>query len=120
MSSTEYTYIKYVIRGGGSLTMEQHFGEIPYVGTNGTDLTQLFDSTHALHIDFDVRIFNEKIGLIKDASNSTILDTSFNSELNTFPTNSFTITFEEFKRIARGGISLIKMGFLKGDGKGRI
>lgn len=56
-----------------------------------------FDLTETLQLDFDVRIFNEKIGLIKDASNSTILDTSFNSELNTFPTNSFIITFEEFK-----------------------
>ena len=56
-----------------------------------------FDLTETLQLEFDVRIFNEKIGLIKDASNITILDTSFNSELNVFPTDSFTLTFEEFK-----------------------
>jgi hypothetical protein len=56
-----------------------------------------FDLTETLQLEFDVRIFNEKIGLIKDASNITILDTSFNSELNVFPNDSFTLTFEEFK-----------------------
>ena len=56
-----------------------------------------FDLTETLQLEFDVRIFNEKIGLIKDASNITILDSSFNSELNVFPNDSFTLTFEEFK-----------------------
>ena len=47
-------------------------------------------------MDFDVRIFNEKLGLVKDASNVTVLDTSFNVATNVFPNNTFTITFEEF------------------------
>lgn len=56
-----------------------------------------FDLTETLQLNFDVRIFNEKIGLIKDASNTTILDSSFNLEAGTFPNNRVTITFEEFK-----------------------
>lgn len=56
-----------------------------------------FDLTETLQLDFDVRIFNEKIGLVKDASNATILDTSFNSTLGAFPIDDITITFEEFK-----------------------
>jgi len=96
MTTPDYTYIKYVIRGGGSLSMEQHFGEIPYIGTNGTDLTQLFDSTHALHIDFDVRIFNEKLGIYKDASNTNVIDSSSTIlKLNTSD-DSVNITADEF------------------------
>lgn len=56
-----------------------------------------FDLTETLQLDFDVRIFNEKIGLFKDASNTTILDSSFNSEIGAFPYNVLTLNFEEFK-----------------------
>ena len=61
------------------------------------DPIRKFDLTETLQLDFDVRIFNEKIGLFKDPSNSTILDTSFNSELNIFPINRINLPFEEFK-----------------------
>lgn len=56
-----------------------------------------FDLTETLQLDFDVRIFNEKIGLFKDASNTTILDSSFNSEIGAFPYHVVTLNFEEFK-----------------------
>lgn len=56
-----------------------------------------FDLTETLQLNFDVRIFNEKIGLFKDASNTTILDSSFNSEIGAFPEHTITINFEEFK-----------------------
>ena len=56
-----------------------------------------FDLTETLQLEYDVRIFNEKIGLIKDASNSTILDTSFNATTGAFPTATIDITFDEFK-----------------------
>lgn len=56
-----------------------------------------FDLTETLQLEYDVRIFNEKIGLIKDASNTTILDTSFNPTTGTFPTTTVNLTFDEFK-----------------------
>ena len=56
-----------------------------------------FDLTETLQLEYDVRIFNEKIGLIKDASNSTVLDTSFNATTGAFPTTTINITFDEFK-----------------------
>lgn len=56
-----------------------------------------FDLTETLQLEYDVRIFNEKIGLIKDASNSTVLDTSFNATTGAFPTTTVNITFDEFK-----------------------
>lgn len=56
-----------------------------------------FDLTETLQLEYDVRIFNEKIGLIKDASNTTVLDTSFNPTTGAFPTTTINITFDEFK-----------------------
>ena len=56
-----------------------------------------FDLTETLQLEYDVRIFNEKIGLIKDASNSTVLDSSFNATTGAFPTTTVNITFDEFK-----------------------
>lgn len=76
MSTPEYTYIEHVIRGGGQFTTEHHFGTIEYVGTNGRDLTQLFDSTLALQIDYDVRIINNKLGIYKNYTNTVIIDSS--------------------------------------------
>lgn len=96
MSSTEYTYIDHAIRGGGYLTMEQHFGEIPYVGTNGRDLTQSFDSTYALQIEFDVRVFNEKLGIYKDATNSNVIDSSFSIIKDDTIDDYINITNDEF------------------------
>lgn len=56
-----------------------------------------FDLTETLQLEYDVRIFNEKIGLIKDASNTIVLDTSFNPTTGAFPTTTINITFDEFK-----------------------
>lgn len=56
-----------------------------------------FDLTETLQLEYDVRIFNEKIGLIKDASNNNVLDTSFNAISGAFPTTTINITFDEFK-----------------------
>lgn len=71
-----YTYISYSIRAGGGFHMEQYLGQIPFIGSIGTDLTQLYDLTNTLQIDYDVRIFNEKLGIYKDATNETILDST--------------------------------------------
>ena len=78
----------------GGFTVDISLSDIELVAQNPI---REFDLTETLQLNFDVRIFNEKIGLIKDASNSTILDTSFNNTLGTFPISDISITFEEFK-----------------------
>lgn len=75
-TNSDYTYISYAIRAGGGFHMEQYLGEIPYMGSVGTDLTQIYDLTNTLQIDYDVRIFNEKIGIYKDLSNANIIDST--------------------------------------------
>ena len=71
-----YTYIGYSIRAGGGFHMQQHLGQIPFIGSIGTDLTQSYDLTNTLQINYDVRIFNEKLGIYKNATNEIIIDSS--------------------------------------------
>jgi photosystem II stability/assembly factor-like uncharacterized protein len=55
-----------------------------------------FDMTDSIQVLFDVKTFNQKIGLIKDASNQTIVDSSFNNTTGDFPNDSITVTANEF------------------------
>jgi photosystem II stability/assembly factor-like uncharacterized protein len=55
-----------------------------------------FDMTDSIQVLFDVKTFNRKIGLIKDASNQTITDSSFNNTSGNFPNDSVTVTANEF------------------------
>jgi len=55
-----------------------------------------YDVTNAVQVKFDVRTFNRKLGLVKDASNRYIVDTSFNYLLTRFPTDTLTISAAEF------------------------
>ena len=77
----------------GGFAIDISLSDITLVAENPI---RIFDLTETLQLDFDVRIFNTKLGLVKDASNVAILDTSFNVATNTFPNNSLTLTFEEF------------------------
>ena len=55
-----------------------------------------FDLTNTIRISFDVRLFNEKIGLYKDQTNRVILDSSFNPSTGWFPALSISFDFDEF------------------------
>ena len=81
----------YTILGSCGLHIEQDFGTIDYTGN---DELQLYDLTNTLQIAFDVRILNKHIGLIKDSSNQTIIDTSYNN--NVFPQSQLTISSDDF------------------------
>ena len=75
-----------------------------FVGESGApavryDLNEIFDKfdmTDAVQVLYDVKTFNSKIGLIKDVSNTTIIDSSFNDSSGNFPIDEFSITAEEF------------------------
>jgi hypothetical protein len=55
-----------------------------------------FDSTNALHVTYDVRLLNSKLGLIKDASNQFILQSLYNPLLDKYPTDTITLSANEF------------------------
>ena len=75
-----------------------------YVGEEGApavryDLNELFDKydlTDSVQVLYDVKTFNEKIGLIKDVSNQNILDTSFNDASDNFPIDEINISADDF------------------------
>jgi hypothetical protein len=92
-SSGAYLGNFYTIIGTGGYTMEQGFPTILLATQN--PISQ-YDVTNAVQVKFDVRTFNRKLGLVKDASNRYIVDTSFNYVLSRFPTDTLTITAAEF------------------------
>jgi photosystem II stability/assembly factor-like uncharacterized protein len=68
----------------------------PALRYNVNAIFDKFDMTDSIQVLFDVKTFNRKIGLIKDASNQTIVDSSFNNETGDFPNDSVTVTANEF------------------------
>jgi photosystem II stability/assembly factor-like uncharacterized protein len=68
----------------------------PSIRYNINALFDKFDMTDAIQVLFDVKTFNRKIGLIKDASNLNIVDSSFNNVSGNFPVDSLTISSNEF------------------------
>ena len=88
-----YTGVYYTIFATGGYTMEQQFSTIKIV--QQTPLTR-YDVTNALQVRYDVRDFNKKLGLIKDAGNRYVLDSSFNTNTNRFVNDTITINAFEF------------------------
>jgi photosystem II stability/assembly factor-like uncharacterized protein len=68
----------------------------PSLRYNVNAIFDKFDMTDSIQVLFDVKTFNRKIGLIKDASNQTITDSSFNNTSGNFPNDSVTVTANEF------------------------
>jgi hypothetical protein len=93
--STDASYIGlfYAYEASGGFAMEQGIASTtiyPYETINR------YDVTNSLQIKYDVRTFNEKIGLIKDASNENITNTTYNSTTNNFAYDNITISAGEF------------------------
>ena len=81
------------ISATGGFIMEEGFKTITMIPVQQIGE---YDVTLAIQVVMDVRFFNEKIGLYKDATNTNILTTSFDNSTNRFPTDNITITAEEF------------------------
>lgn len=90
---TSYSGFYFAFYASGGFTMEKGFPNIKL--TTERPVIQ-YDVTQALQVTFDVRTFNHKLGLIKDASNINVLDTSFNLVADRFTNDSITISAAEF------------------------
>ncbi len=91
--TTPYEGFYYAFYGSGGFTMDQCFNTIKLQQQNPL---LRYDVTKALQVRFNVRTFNEKIGLKKAANNVDIQESSFNSVTDKFPNSSITITAAEF------------------------
>lgn len=91
--TASYEGFYYAFYGSGGFTMDQCFNTIKLQQQNPL---LRYDVTKAVQVRFNVRTFNEKIGLKKAANNVDIQESSFNSVTDKFPNNSVTITAAEF------------------------
>jgi photosystem II stability/assembly factor-like uncharacterized protein len=82
----------YAIDTSGGFSMDQSLRKIP-IGQDGP-ITQ-FDVTDALQIVFDVATFNERVGIIKDASNTETISADLN-ERGELLVDSVTISTGDF------------------------
>jgi len=91
-----YYYLEgyyYTFNASGGYVGEEGAPALRY---NLNELFDKFDLTDSVQVLYDVKTFNEKIGIIKDASNNVILDTSFNDASDNFPIDEINISAEEF------------------------
>lgn len=90
---SSYVGLFYAYEASGGYVMEEGLTNIimiPYEQINKIDVTE------SLQVKFDVRTFNKKIGLIKDASNTGIINSSYDPATNSFPVDSISLPANEF------------------------
>lgn len=95
LNARAYSGYYYAFYGYGGFSVDQSFNPI-MIKDQGNISFQLYDVTYAVQLKYDVKAFNEKIGLVKDVSNRTILSTSYDFKEGLFPIDSISITAEEF------------------------
>ena len=98
MSYPVYTGIYYALEGLGGYDMEEGIHNVELIPS---DTLNQYDVTGSVQIYMDVRFFNEKIGLYKDAYNQNILSSSFNPITSHFPQDTITISSNEFLQNVR-------------------
>jgi hypothetical protein len=89
-----YVGLYYAFEGLGGYDMEEGLPNVELI-PSGNVLTQ-YDVTGSVQIYMNVRLFNEKLGLYKDANNYNILSTSFNEATGQFPVDTIYISATEF------------------------
>jgi hypothetical protein len=82
-----YAGYNYAIRamGGFNINFEDIVLSSQYV-------VEQYDITDSIQVTFDVRTFNEKLGVIKDGSNIHVLETSFNDYTGEYENDSIYIS----------------------------
>jgi hypothetical protein len=93
LSDESYTGLFYAYEGSGGFVMEKGVASTTIYPYNPINR---YDVTNSLQIKYDVREFNQKLGLIKDESNIEILSTTYNENNNGFMEDKITLTASEF------------------------
>jgi hypothetical protein len=102
-----YVGLYYALSATGGYEAEQGAKTITMIPVN--QINQ-YDVTESIQIIFDVRTFNEKIGLFKDASNRNILTSASDPSTNKFPTDSFSLGSVEFAAGVTNSSQVISVG----------
>jgi hypothetical protein len=88
-----YVGLYYALAGTGGYLIEEGLKTVTMLPVN--QINQ-YDVTNSVQVMFDVRTFNQSIGLYKNSTNTGIISTSFDPAIYKFPTNSITITSNQF------------------------
>jgi hypothetical protein len=92
-SDTSYNGLFYAYEASGGFVIEQGIATttiFPYSQINR------YDMTNSVQVRFDVRTFNEKIGLIKDSENAIIISSTYDENSAGFPDDNVTLSATEF------------------------
>ena len=94
IQTSPYVGIYYAFEGLGGYDMEEGIPNVELIPSS--NVLNKYDVTGSVQIYMNVRFFNEKLGLYKDAQNQNILSTSFNESTGQFPTDTIVISANEF------------------------
>ena len=83
--------LQYAMGASGGFFIKEGFPTI-----NLVPLLNKYDVTNALQVTYDVRKFNQLLGLIKDASNQYIVNTEFNPLTDSFPNDTIILNAADF------------------------
>ncbi len=90
---TTYTGLQPALIATGGYTLERGLATIKLHPQSNINV---YDVTNALQLTFDVKTFNQKLGLTKNDTNTTIMTSNFNYITDSFPVDSVTLTAAEF------------------------
>lgn len=88
-----YSGSYYAFLGTGYFEMNEGFDQITL---RQQSTISTYDVTDALQVQFDVKTFNTKLGLLKDSANQYVTDSSYDAVTDTFPNDSITLSATEF------------------------
>ena len=88
-TDVSYTGLYYAFPASGGYKMEEGMKTITLLPF--TQINQ-YDMTNAVQVLFDVRTFNTKLGVIKDASNLNVISTTYDPSTNSYGPNNNSIT----------------------------
>jgi hypothetical protein len=109
-TDASYVGLYYALSGMGGYQIEEGLKTITLIPVN--QISQ-YDTTDSLQVKFDVRTFNQAIGLYKDSTNQNIITTSFNETTNAFPTDRIELTANQFVSGMTNENQVISVGKLK-------
>jgi photosystem II stability/assembly factor-like uncharacterized protein len=72
------------------------YGESDTESLCDEDLIDKFDVTDSIQVMVDVAKFNRKLGIIKDDTNDTVINSMFNPKKDAFPVDKINLTVDEF------------------------
>jgi hypothetical protein len=117
VTDASYVGLYYAFSATGGYQIEQGFKTITMLPV---DQINQFDVTDSVQIKFDVRTFNNYIGLQKDSQNQNITSTTFNENTMRFPIDTLTVNAADFlsnisvdKIISVGKLSRLYSDFIQ-------